>query len=114
SPVSFQTTSTDPLLKRVESVGRIMPHDKARIVSLDGETVPIGVPGELLVSGYLLQKGYWGDAEQTEKVMKKDNDGVLWMHTGDEAVMDEEGYVRIVGRIKDIIIRGGEVRMSTD
>ncbi|EAU81427.2 acyl-CoA synthetase [Coprinopsis cinerea okayama7 len=108
SPVSFQTTSTDPLLKRVETVGRIMPHVKARIVSPDGETVPIGVPGELLVSGYLLQKGYWGDAEQTEKVMKKDKDGVLWMHTGDEAVMDEEGYVRIVGRIKDIIIRGGE------
>ncbi|KAL4245504.1 Acyl-CoA synthetase [Abortiporus biennis] len=108
SPVSFQTTTHDPLLKRVETVGKIHPHVKAKVVDHDGNIVPVGTPGELLVSGYLLQKGYWEDVEQTDNVMKEDEEGTLWMHTGDEAIMDEEGYLKIVGRIKDIIIRGGE------
>ncbi|KAH6909638.1 acyl-CoA synthetase [Coprinopsis sp. MPI-PUGE-AT-0042] len=108
SPVSFQTTATDSLKTRVETVGRVMPHVKAKIVNSQGQTVAIGVPGELHVSGYLLQKGYWEDPKQTQSVMKNAGKGVLWMHTGDEAIMDEEGYIRIVGRIKDLIIRGGE------
>lgn len=108
SPVSFQTTPEDSLSKRVETVGKIHPHVRAKVVDLQGEVVPVGVPGELHVAGYLLQKGYWEDAETTDKVMKKDEEETLWMHTGDEAIMDEEGYLRIVGRIKDLIIRGGE------
>lgn len=121
SPVSFQTVPSDPLEKRVETVGRIHPHVKAKIISTDrthavegahegeqDDVVPIGTPGELLVSGYLLQAGYWKDPEQTAQVMRRDAQGTLWMHTGDEATMDEDGYLRIVGRIKDMIIRGGE------
>ncbi|EKM56989.1 uncharacterized protein PHACADRAFT_208155 [Phanerochaete carnosa HHB-10118-sp] len=121
SPVSFQTVPSDPLIMRVESVGRVHPHVKAKIIATDrkhvvegahedelDDVVPIGTPGELLVSGYLLQAGYWQDPEQTAQVMRRDANGTLWMHTGDEGVMDEDGYLRIVGRIKDIIIRGGE------
>ncbi|KAL1745248.1 hypothetical protein HDZ31DRAFT_82110 [Schizophyllum fasciatum] len=108
SPVSFQTQPDDPLLKRVETVGKVRPHVKAKIVDADGNVVPRGTPGQLLVSGYLLQKGYWNDEAQTHAAMKRDEHGTLWMYTGDEGVLDEEGYLRIVGRIKDIIIRGGE------
>ncbi|PCH44870.1 acetyl-CoA synthetase-like protein [Wolfiporia cocos MD-104 SS10] len=108
SPVSFQSTTDDPIIKRVETVGKVMPHVKAKIVNQEGEIVPIGSPGEIAVTGYVLQKGYWEDEEQTAKVMRKDSDGTLWMYTGDEGVLDREGYLKIVGRIKDIIIRGGE------
>ncbi|RXW24833.1 hypothetical protein EST38_g1049 [Candolleomyces aberdarensis] len=108
SPVSFQTTPADPLIKRVETVGKIHPYVKAKIIDQEGNVVPVNTPGELLVAGYLLQKGYWQDEVHTQQAMKKDEKGTLWMHTGDEAVMDEEGYVRIVGRVKDLIIRGGE------
>ncbi|KAI3602868.1 amp-dependent synthetase and ligase [Moniliophthora roreri] len=108
SPVSFQTTPDDPIVHRTETVGRVQPHVKAKLIDPDGNIVPIGKPGELCVAGYLLQKGYWGDEEQTRKVMRKDEEGTLWMHTGDEGVMDHDGYLKIVGRIKDIIIRGGE------
>ncbi|TFY57579.1 hypothetical protein EVG20_g8486 [Dentipellis fragilis] len=110
SPVSFQTVPSDPLLKRVETVGKVRPHVKAKVVDEEGNVVPIGTPGELLVSGYLVQKGYWEDEEQTKKVIKRnpEHEETVWMHTGDQAVMDEEGYLSIVSRIKDIIIRGGE------
>ncbi|KAK7683548.1 hypothetical protein QCA50_013383 [Cerrena zonata] len=108
SPVSFQTTPDDPIIARVETVGKIHPHVSAKVVDLLGNVVPVGKPGELLVSGYNLQKGYWKDEDTTRKVMVKDENGTLWMHTGDEAIMDEDGYLSIVGRIKDIIIRGGE------
>ncbi|KAF9459754.1 hypothetical protein BDZ94DRAFT_1380660 [Collybia nuda] len=108
SPVSFQTTPADPIIKRVETVGKVQPHVKAKIIDLEGKVVPAGVPGEICVAGYLLQKGYWEDEEHTRAVMKKDEEGTLWMFTGDEGIMDEEGYLQIVGRIKDIIIRGGE------
>ncbi|OSX63486.1 hypothetical protein POSPLADRAFT_1180411 [Postia placenta MAD-698-R-SB12] len=108
SPVSFQTTWDDPVDKRVETVGRILPHVRAKVVDVEDKIVPVGTPGEIVVSGYLLQKGYWEDPEQTARVMQKDGDGVLWMYTGDEGILDEDGYLRIVGRIKDIIIRGGE------
>ncbi|OCH93936.1 acyl-CoA synthetase [Obba rivulosa] len=108
SPVSFQTTADDPLIKRVETVGRVHPHVRAKLVDSNGEIVPVGAPGEILIAGYLLQKGYWNDEAQTAGVMQRDEEGTLWMHTGDEGIMDEEGYLRVVSRIKDIIIRGGE------
>ena len=94
SPVSFQSTPDDPVLKRVETVGKVLPHVRAKLVSPDGEVVPVGKPGELLVAGYLLQKGYWNDEEHTRQVMKRDEEGTLWMHTGDEGITDEEGYLR--------------------
>ncbi|KAF8122696.1 hypothetical protein EV363DRAFT_1359496 [Boletus edulis] len=110
SPVSFQSTPADPILKRVETVGKVQPHVRAKIINPEGEIVPVGTPGEVCVTGYLLQKGYWRDEEQTKKAMQPDpeDESVVWMHTGDEGIIDEEGYLRIVGRIKDIIIRGGE------
>ncbi|KAG4411400.1 hypothetical protein IFR04_015458, partial [Cadophora malorum] len=114
SPVSCMTTPDDPLIKRVDSVGRLLPHVSAKVVSVtDGKTIlPIGQRGELVVSGYNVMKGYWGDVDRTAevRVVEADSDGneQVWMYTGDEAEMDEEGYVKITGRIKDLIIRGGE------
>ncbi|KAJ3567841.1 hypothetical protein NP233_g6099 [Leucocoprinus birnbaumii] len=102
SPVSFQSTPADPVIKRVETVGKVQPHVRAKVVDLNGEVVPVGTPGEIVVAGY------WDDEAQTKQVMKQDEEGTLWMWTGDEGIMDEEGYLKIVGRIKDIIIRGGE------
>ncbi|EJU02271.1 acetyl-CoA synthetase-like protein [Dacryopinax primogenitus] len=110
SPVSFQTRTDDPLTKRAETVGRIMPQTKAKIVDEHGNIVRLGEHGELCVAGYLVQKGYWEDQEQTDRVLKRHpgDPDTLWMMTGDVASMDAEGYLQIVGRIKDIIIRGGE------
>ncbi|KAL5476811.1 hypothetical protein ACEPAI_2997 [Sanghuangporus weigelae] len=110
SPVSFQTMSDDPLIKRTETVGRVQPHVKAKVIDPEGNVVPVGTPGEVCISGYLLQKGYWRDEEQTKSVMKihPDEPETVWMHTGDIGIMDAEGYLRIVGRNKDVIIRGGE------
>ncbi|KAI5817712.1 acyl-CoA synthetase/AMP-acid ligase-like protein II [Pyronema omphalodes] len=110
SPVSFMTTTDDPMEKRLDSVGRLLPHVSAKIVNPDPphEILPIGEKGELAVAGYNLQKGYWNDPAKEAEVMKKDEDGVVWMHTGDEAMMDPEGYIKITGRLKDLIIRGGE------
>ncbi|MDT2022413.1 AMP-binding protein [Methylocella sp. CPCC 101449] len=104
SPVSFQSGVDDPLERRVSTVGRIQPHGEVKIVDVDGNTVPCGVSGELCARGYLVMRGYWDDAEQTAKAI--DSDG--WMHSGDLAVIDDEGYCNIVGRIKDLVIRGGE------
>ncbi|KAH9992273.1 acetyl-CoA synthetase-like protein [Russula vinacea] len=108
SPVSFQTTPMDSITQRVETVGKVRPHVMAKVVDPAGNIVPVNTPGELLVSGYLLQKGYWRDKDQTDMVMRKDENGRLWMHTGDEVTLDGDGYLRIAGRLKDIIIRGGE------
>ncbi|KAF8627090.1 hypothetical protein AX15_004549 [Amanita polypyramis BW_CC] len=108
SPISFQTTYKDPVEKLVETVGQVQPHVRAKVLDPQGNVVLIGTPGEVCVSGYLLQKGYWENEEQTKKVMKRDEEGTLWMYTGDEGIMDKDGYLRIVGRQKDIIIRGGE------
>ncbi|MCY3618103.1 MAG: AMP-binding protein [Acidimicrobiaceae bacterium] len=105
SPVSTQTSADDPLEKRVTTVGRVHPHVEIRIVDPEsGRTVPRGTSGEFLTRGYSVMLGYWNDPERTAEAI--DDDG--WMHTGDLAVMDDEGYVNIVGRIKDMIIRGGE------
>ena len=104
SPVSFQTTTDDPLERRVTTVGRIHPHLEVKIIDSDGRIVPRGAPGELCTRGYSVMLGYWGDAERTAQVI----DAARWMHTGDLATIDDEGYCNIVGRIKDVVIRGGE------
>jgi fatty-acyl-CoA synthase len=104
SPVSFQTAHDDSLERRVGTVGRIHPHVEVKIVDEEGCIVPPGAPGELLTRGYSVMLGYWGDAEKTDEAI--DNAG--WMHTGDLATIDEDGYCNIVGRIKDMVIRGGE------
>ncbi|KAH0836938.1 hypothetical protein AYO21_01753 [Fonsecaea monophora] len=108
SPASFMTSWNDTLERRLATVGTILPHTSAKIIDGQGNIVPIGCKGELCISGYLLQKGYWKNPEKTKEVMIRDEHGTLWMHTGDEAAFDEDGYCKITGRIKDIIIRGGE------
>ncbi|OJJ82991.1 putative AMP-binding enzyme [Aspergillus glaucus CBS 516.65] len=109
SPVSAMTTTDDPIDNRINTVGRLMPHVEAKIVNLaDKSIVPVGGRGELAVSGYLLMKEYWNDPDRTAEVMIPDDGGKVWMHTGDEASMSEDGYITITGRIKDLIIRGGE------
>ncbi len=104
SPVSFQSSVDDPLDMRVATVGRVHPHVQVKVVDEEGRVVGRGVPGELCTRGYGVMRGYWGDAERTAEVV----DASGWMHTGDLAVLDENGYCSIVGRIKDMIIRGGE------
>jgi acyl-CoA synthetase (AMP-forming)/AMP-acid ligase II len=110
SPVSAMTTTDDPMEKRINTVGRLLPHVQAKVVDpLDwSRTLEVGERGELAVSGYLVMKEYWGAKQKTDEVLVRDEEGKMWMHTGDEASMDEEGYVSITGRIKDLIIRGGE------
>jgi fatty-acyl-CoA synthase len=104
SPVSFQSAVDDPLERRVSTVGRIHPHVEVKIVDLEGRVVPRGERGELCTRGYSVMLGSWGDAEKTADVV----DAGGWMHTGDLGVIDDEGYCNIVGRIKDMVIRGGE------
>ncbi|OBI86045.1 AMP-binding protein [Mycobacterium sp. 1245805.9] len=105
SPVSTQTRTDDSLERRVATVGRVGPHLEVKVVdAAGGRTVPRGSAGELCTRGYSVMAGYWNDPERTAEVI--DADG--WMHTGDLAVMDECGYIQITGRIKDLIVRGGE------
>jgi fatty-acyl-CoA synthase len=104
SPVSTQTTTDDPVERRTSTVGRVHPHVEVKIVDGDGRIVPRGTAGELCTRGYSVMSGYWGDAELTAQAI----DAARWMHTGDLATLDAEGYVNIVGRIKDMVIRGGE------
>ncbi|MGN6765091.1 MAG: AMP-binding protein [Rhizobiaceae bacterium] len=104
SPVSFQSGTDDPIEKRVSTVGRILPHLEVKIIGEDGRTVPVGQSGELCTRGYSVMKGYWNDEERTKEAI----DAEGWMHTGDLAILDEEGYCNIVGRVKDMVIRGGE------
>jgi fatty-acyl-CoA synthase len=104
SPVSFQTAVDDPVACRVGTVGRIHPHLEVKIVDGDGRTVSRGDTGELLTRGYSVMLGYWGDDTRTREAI----DAAGWMHTGDLATLDADGYCRIVGRAKDMVIRGGE------
>jgi len=104
SPVSTQTDAADDLERRVTSVGRTQPHLESKIVDEHGRVQPRGQIGELCTRGYSVMLGYWGNPEATREAI----DGARWMHTGDLAVMDDEGYIKIVGRNKDMIIRGGE------
>ncbi len=103
SPVSFQSATDDPLDKRVTTVGRILPHLEVKIVDEQGRTVPVGQTGELCTRGYSVMLGYWDEPERTAEAVR---DG--WMHTGDLATLDAQGYCNIVGRVKDMVIRGGE------
>ena len=105
SPVSFQTRTDAPLEKRVSTVGQIHPHVEVKIIDpATNAVVPVGTPGELCTRGYSVMLGYWNNDDATRRSI----DAARWMHTGDLAVMDADGYVNIVGRIKDMIIRGGE------
>jgi fatty-acyl-CoA synthase len=105
SPVSTQSTTDDPLDKRVATVGRVHPHAEIKIVDpATGRVVPRGEPGELCSRGYMVMLGYWNNEAATREAI----DTARWMHTGDLATMDGDGYVSIVGRIKDMVIRGGE------
>src|ERR1700676_380635 len=104
SPASFQSGIEDPLEKRVSTVGRIHPHVEAKVVDAERRIVPRGTAGELLTRGYLVMLGYWADPERTAESI----DRAGWMKTGDLVTIDDEGYCNIVGRIKDMVIRGGE------
>jgi fatty-acyl-CoA synthase len=104
SPVSFQSKTDDPLELRVSTVGQIHPHLEVKIIDDNGHVVTPGVAGELLTRGYSVMRGYWNDLERTADAI----DAAGWMHTGDLATLDEAGYCNIVGRVKDMVIRGGE------
>jgi fatty-acyl-CoA synthase len=104
SPVSFQSSTDDPIERRVSTVGRVQPHVEVKIVDAEGHIVPRGAPGELMTRGYSVMLGYWDDEERTREAI----DPARWMKTGDLATIDDDGYCNIVGRIKDMVIRGGE------
>jgi fatty-acyl-CoA synthase len=104
SPVSFQTARDDSFERRVSTVGRVHPHVQVKVVDLQGRCVPRGVQGEIHTRGYSVMKGYWDDAEKTRDVL----DDAGWMHTGDLGVIDAQGYGNVTGRLKDMVIRGGE------
>jgi len=103
SPVSFQSAVNDSLEKKITTVGQVHPNIEVKIIDLQGAVVPIGVQGQLCTKGYSVMQGYWDDPDKTTESII---DG--WMHSGDAAVIDKDGYCAIVGRIKDTIIRGGE------
>ena len=104
SPITFQSSADDSVDRRVTSVGRVHPHVEAKVVDAEGRIVPVGVEGELLIRGYCVMPGYWQDPERTADAI----DSAGWMHTGDLATIDEEGFCKIVGRCKDLVIRAGE------
>jgi fatty-acyl-CoA synthase len=104
SPVSFQSGTDDAIERRVSTVGRVQPHCEVKIIDNDGRIVPRGTPGELCTRGYSVMLGYWDDAPKTAEAIDKAG----WMHTGDIATLDDDGFCNIVGRIKDMVIRGGE------
>ena len=104
SPVSFQSSTDDPVERRVSTVGRIHPHVQVKIIDQQGRTVSIGEKGELCTRGYNVMSGYWEEEDKTRETI----DAAGWMHTGDLATIDAEGYCNIVGRLKDMVIRGGE------
>jgi len=103
-PLSFQTAVDDPVERRVSTVGRVMPHTEVKIVDEQGCVVAPNIPGELLTRGYCVMAGYWNNSQKTAEAI----DSARWMHSGDIAQLDEEGYCQIVGRVKDMLIRGGE------
>jgi fatty-acyl-CoA synthase len=104
SPVNHMTSAEDPIAKRVSSVGRPAPHCEIKIIDAAGEVVPVGEKGEICCRGYGVMQGYWDDPERTADTI--DEDG--WLHSGDIGIMDDEGFTQVTGRIKDMIIRGGE------
>ncbi|KIP53099.1 AMP-binding protein [Leucobacter komagatae] len=104
SPVSTMTSTTDGIAARTQTIGRVMPHLEVKIIDEHGQVVPVGEPGELCTRGYSVMLGYWGNSEQTAETI----DAGRWIHTGDIATMDSEGRLTVVGRLKDVVIRGGE------
>ena len=108
SPVSFQSATDDPLERRVSTVGKVQPHIQVKIIDKNGKVVARGTKGELCTRGYSVMKGYWDDSEKTNEVLTETG----WMKTGDLAIIDDSGYGNIVGRVKDMIIRGGEKYLS--
>jgi fatty-acyl-CoA synthase len=104
SPISFQSERDAPLERRVSTVGKIFPHVEVKIVDQAGHVVPRGTQGELCTRGYSVMRGYWNDADKTAEAI----DEAGWMHTGDLATIDQDGYCNITGRIKDMVIRAGE------
>jgi fatty-acyl-CoA synthase len=104
SPVSFQTARDDSFERRVSTIGRVHPHVQVKVVDLQGRCVPRGVQGEIHTRGYSVMRGYWDDPEKTREVL----DDAGWMHTGDLGVIDAQGYGNVTGRLKDMVIRGGE------
>jgi fatty-acyl-CoA synthase len=104
SPISFQSDIGDPLERRVSTVGRVQPHLEVKLIDAEGRIVPVGQPGELCTRGYAVMLGYWEDDEHTHASI----DAAGWMHSGDLATIDADGYCNIVGRVKDMLIRGGE------
>lgn len=106
SPTVFNAHTTDSLNARLTTVGTVLPHARVKIVDHQDHVVPIGIRGELCISGYQVCRGYWENPEKTAELLVRDDQGELWLHTGDEAVLDVDGYCTITGRFKDIIIRG--------
>ena len=104
SPLSFQSRTDDPIDRRVSTVGRILPHVEVKIVDANGKVARLGESGELCTRGYGVMRGYWDDPERSAEAI----DAAGWMHSGDLATIDEHGYCTIVGRLKDMLIRGGE------
>ncbi|KAG9246707.1 putative long-chain-fatty-acid-CoA ligase [Calycina marina] len=108
SPTCFNAETHDTIHRRTTTVGKIMPHMHAKIVDRNGAILPVGQRGELYMAGYSLQKGYWNNPIKTAEAMAPDEQGIVWLSTGDEACFDAHGYCTITGRFKDIVIRGGE------
>lgn len=113
SPTCFNALTTDSIETRLQTVGKVMPHAKAKIIDANGAIVPVGTRGELCMAGYQLTKGYWNNPEKTAETLVTDEEGTVWLKTGDEAVFTPEGYCTITGRFKDIIIRGMHSSPST-
>lgn len=109
SPTCFNALTSDSIHRRLTTVGKILPHARGIIIDPQtGSLVPVGVRGELCISGYQIFCGYWKNLDKTREALVRDRDGVVWLRTGDEAFFDADGYCTITGRFKDIIIRGGE------
>ncbi|CAK7235925.1 hypothetical protein SBRCBS47491_009462 [Sporothrix bragantina] len=106
SPATFITAIEDNEEKRLHTIGRVLPHTDVKVVDSRGRILPIGQRGDICTAGFPLQRGYWLDKEKTQEVMHVDEQGVRWMHTGDEGYLDAGGYCYVTGRIKDLIIRG--------
>jgi long-chain acyl-CoA synthetase len=106
SPTCFNAFTTDSIHTRLTTVGKVLPHARAKIIDAQGNIVPVGQRGELCMAGYQLTKGYWKNPEKTAETFITDSEGVKWLKTGDEASFNEQGYCTITGRFKDIIIRG--------
>jgi acyl-CoA synthetase (AMP-forming)/AMP-acid ligase II len=106
SPTCFNAFYNDPMELKLATVGHVMPHAHAKVVDRHGKIVSVGERGELCIAGYQLQRGYWRNPDKTNEVMIRDENGVLWLHTGDEAIIHADGTASITGRYKEIIIRG--------